>query len=149
MVLGAVGLSLALAACAAPGTTSSSAAGPGKLYSVKAVRAPFYRYGPQQANGPDQRLPRNTVLTVVSVSFGYSKVQLESGEQGYVASEDIQQAPPDIAGSLAKTPSIVAQSHSRKNRLDFHDALLPAAPLPLDLPEPTPIPGPESSPVAH
>jgi hypothetical protein len=113
---------------------------------VSAKETPFYRYGPLQGNGPDQKLAEDTLVTVVRPSFGYSKVCLLNGDQGYLASEDIHLASPAlVAAAFAPPPSSGAASF----RLDSNDPRLiaPPPPLPADLPEPTPIPGTESPPV--
>lgn len=124
-------------------------AGSGKYYAVSAKETPFYHYGPMQGNGPDQKLPQDTLLSLIRPSFGYSKVKLLSGEQGYVASEDIHVASPALVAAATAPPPDTATSRIPKFRLDSNDPRLiaPPEPLPIDLPEPTPIPGTESSPV--
>ncbi len=73
----------------------------GKLFSVAADQTSFYRYGPQQGNGPDESLPKDTLMTLIRPSFGYCKVQLVSGnKEGYVASEDIKPASPTLIAAL-------------------------------------------------
>ena len=123
--------------------------GSGKYYAVGAKETPFYHYGPLQGNGPDQKLSQDTLLSVVRPSFGYSKVRLLNGEQGYVASEDIHVASPALVAAATAPPPPTATSRISKFRLDSNDPRLIAPPeaLPMDLPEPTPIPGTESSPV--
>jgi hypothetical protein len=63
------------------------------LYAVKMEKTPFYRFGPQQGGGPDRDLPRDTVVTAIRQSMGYTKVRLEDGQEGFVASEDLVRAP--------------------------------------------------------
>jgi hypothetical protein len=75
------------------GTTNS-------WYSVAASQTPFYRHGPQQGNGPDMQLPRDSIMKVIRPSFGYVKVQLQDGENGYVANEDIRPAPATLVADL-------------------------------------------------
>jgi hypothetical protein len=136
-----------LAACSTPDVAKPGAStGSGKYYAVSAKETPFYHYGPLQGNGPDQKLPQDTLVTVVRPSFGYSKVRLLNGEQGYLASEDIHVASPALVAAATAPPS--ASSGISKFRLDSNDPRLiaPPPPLPADLPEPTPIPGTESSP---
>lgn len=138
---GMAAIFMALAACSTSSVTSVSHE---KFYAVKSDAADFFRYGPQQRNGPDQKLTRNTLLTVVQPSFGYSKVQLMSGEQGYVAAEDIAPASPSLIAAVTAPPTrhgLTFPLNSRDPRL-----LTPPPPLPVDLPEPTPIPANESSP---
>jgi hypothetical protein len=104
-------------------------------FAVKTETTPFYRYGPQQGNGPDRELPRDTVVTVIRQSMGYSKVRLDDGVQGFVSSEDLKRAPEKLIAHV-DTPA----------RLDFSN--LPPPP-PVQLPtadppspefEPTPLP---------
>src|SRR5436305_11629565 len=112
-------VAMLLSAC----STSDSAkptAGPnsGKYYAVGTKETPLYHYGPQQGSGPDQKLPQDTLLTVVRPSFGYCKVRLMNGEQGYVASEDIQVASPALVAAATAPPPPTATSRIQKFRLD-------------------------------
>jgi hypothetical protein len=110
-------------------------------YSVAANQTPFYRYGPQQGNGPDSQLPRDSIMKVIRPSFGYVKVQLQDGESGYVASEDIRPAPATlVAERLAPPPAPLPAfaGPGEQFQLDSEDPRLIAPPEPL--PEPTPLP---------
>ena len=70
-----------------------------KLFAVSADSAAFFRHGPQAGREPDTTLPKETVVKLIRPSFGYSKVEVvATGEQGYVASEEIR---PTSAGLLA------------------------------------------------
>ena len=126
-------------------------------YSVTAEQTPFYKYGPQQGSGPDTQLAQNSIMKVIRPSFGYVKVKLQDGESGYVASEDIQPAPPAlVAEKLAPPPEITTPtiaSHSEQGEqfgLNSDDPRLiaPPEPLPELVPapdfrfEPAPIPDP-------
>lgn len=130
-------------------TTSSvspeimAAAKSGRLFAVSAEQTAFYRYGPQQGSGPDQKLPHDTVLALVRPSFGYSKVELLTGEQGYVASEDIHTASRELIAAATAPPPTLAENRSHHFRWNSDDPRLiaPPEPLPIDLPEPTPLPG--------
>lgn len=84
----------------------------GKLYAVTAESTAFYRYGPQQGSGPDMSLPRDTLVNLIRPSLGYSKVKLlADGQEGFVASEDIQAAPPHLAATMnAPAPAPAAFS---------------------------------------
>src|SRR3954451_13492810 len=101
------------------------------LFAVTAEKTSFYHYGPQQGRGPDRELPRDTLVTVIRRSWGYSKVKLEDDEQGFVASDDLGRAPERLIAQI--------------NHDDISD--LPPPP-PVKLPtsdnspefEPTPIP---------
>src|SRR4029077_9885522 len=78
--------------------------GDSKFYAVSADKTPFFRYGPQQGNGADMQLPRDTLMTVIRPSFGYCKVHLLSGDDGYVASEDIHVAPAALIAAVTAPP---------------------------------------------
>ncbi|HEY2103401.1 MAG TPA: hypothetical protein VGH08_09125 [Chthoniobacterales bacterium] len=137
-----------VAACSTSDSVMSREASSGRYYAVGVEETPFYHYGPQQGNGPDKKLTRNTLLTVIAPSFGYSRVQLMNGEQGYLASEDIHLASAALVAAATAPPPGNATSRVQRFRLNSGDPRLitPPEPLPLDLPEPTPIPETQSSP---
>jgi len=120
----------------------------GRWYSVAANQTPFYRYGPQQASGPDQQLPHDAIMKVIRPSFGCVKVQLQDGENGYVASEDIAPAAAAlVAEKLAPPPPPPAapepsyagqQEPGEQFDLDSGDPRLIAPPEPLPLASPSP-----------
>jgi hypothetical protein len=142
------GILTLLAVCATSCSTSDlgapTASDSGKYYAVSVKQAEFYLYGPQQANGPDQKLPQDTLVMLIRPSFGYSKVKLMNGLQGYVASQDIRAAPPEVVSAATNPP--VSNETGRNPKFHFDPRLLPPEPLPNDAPEPTPIPGAEPSP---
>jgi len=57
--------------------------------------AQFFRLGPQQAGGADLSLRTGERVMLQRKEFGYSRVQLEDGQIGYIANEDLQAAPPE------------------------------------------------------
>ncbi len=132
---------------------NAAVAGPnGAWYSVVTAQTPFYHYGPQQSNGPDRQLPKGSLMKVIRSSSGYGQVQLENGESGYVASEDIHPAPPAIA--VKKTapprsapPLIVNQVQEERFRINSSDPRLMAPPEPL--PETVKHATPSPTPTAH
>lgn len=139
-------LPVAAAALLAAGCTSSGrpkvfSSGTDTWYAVAASQTPFYRYGPQQGNGPDMHLPHDAIMQVIRPSFGYVKVKLQDGESGYVASEDIRPAAPAlVAEKLAPPPpppeltAPTFASHSEQGEqfgLDSDDPRLIAPPEPL------------------
>lgn len=142
------GILTLLAVCATSCSTSDlgapTASNSGKYYAVSVKQAEFYIYGPQQASGPDRKLPQDTLVMLIRPSFGYSKVKLMNGQQGYVASQDIRAAPPEVVSAV--TNPHVSNETSRTRKFHFDPRLLPPEPLPNDAPEPTPIPGAEQSP---
>jgi len=138
--------------CSTPDSGAPAASNSGQYYIVNARKALFYRYGPQQANGPDGKLPQGTLMTLIRPAFGYSKIQLLTGLQGYVATQDIQVAPPEVVQTRINPNRPLAGTSESNRHLRFHDNIVdprflpPPPPLPEDQPEPTPIPGTESSP---
>jgi len=64
----------------------------------------FFRHGPQAGRDPDKTLSKETVVTLIRPSFGYSKVEITAtGEQGYVSSEDIRPASSNLIASVSAT----------------------------------------------
>jgi hypothetical protein len=139
-------LSLVVALCA-PGCSfvqTNLASDGGKFYAVKAEKTSFYKYGPQQGNGPDMELPKDTLMTLIRPSFGYCKVHLTSGQEGYVANEDIDVAPPALVATVSEPPPGAEPTrHSERFNLNSTDPRLVVPPedLPENNPEPTPLPG--------
>lgn len=120
-----------LSACASRGPNPVAKINQGKMFAVAADSTPFYRFGPQQGNGPDQTLPRDTVMTLIRPSFGYCKVALVSGGEGYVASEDIKPASPTLLAALF--PPLPPPGSSTSENFDIHSS---EPPPPETLPEP-------------
>ena len=118
------------------GTTNS-------WYSVAASQTPFYRHGPQQGNGPDMQLPRDSIMKVIRPSFGYVKVQLPDGENGYVANEDIRPAPATLVAEklapppeLPPPPPVADQGEQFQINSDDPRLISPPEPLPEVSPRP-------------
>ena len=97
-LLTAAGLAGCKGGSAASATTAANNAAPlptdgsvpsADRWKVKADTTPFYHYGPQQLNGSDQDLKKETRITMLTRSGGYSRVRLPSNEVGYVGTEDI------------------------------------------------------------
>ncbi len=138
---------------AAPVNNAVNAAVTNQNYSVvKADFTPLYRTGPQQPNGPDQSLPKNTLVTLLKRGFGFSRVQLDNGVNGYVATEDLGPAPaelinppkPTINSNIDNNSAIVEHYSAEKAE---HSAAVstgnaeaaPELPEPRLEPEPTPV----------
>ena len=103
----------------------------GKLFAVSSDTTSFYRYGPQQGNGPDEALPKDTLMTLIRPSFGYCKVQLVgNSKEGYVASEDIKPAPPTLIAALT------APAHTSSGGRENFDIRSSEPPPPEALPDP-------------
>jgi len=137
---------LCFAACASKNPGAVSKSNSGKVYVVAADKTSFYRYGPQQGNGPDQELAKDTLLTLIRPSFGYAKVQLVAGSQeGFVASEDIRPAPPTLLAALTAPPPVASSSSSLPENFDTQSSeppppeALPDPDLPPASAEPSPL----------
>jgi len=141
--LAAVVLAFFFTGCAGGKNSNAAASSIAGWYSVTAQQTPFYHYGPQQGNGPDSQLPRDSIMKVIRPSFGYVKVQLQDGENGYVANEDIGPANPTlVAEKLAPPPPpdpvIASQGGEEQFQLNSNDPRLIAPPEPLPEASPTP-----------
>lgn len=136
--------------------------------------AQFYRLGPQQAGGADLSLRTGEFVMLQRKEFGYSRVQLEDGQVGYMANEDLQTAPPEprrkrglrSGATNGETPKRNKRSAPAYDEELFEDIALPdpnldimpeeipleplpeLIPAPVDQPErkPTKIPMPGSTP---
>ena len=98
-------LAVVLAGCSATNKTTQTttpAKREAKLFVVSVDSAPFFRRGPQPGRDPDKSLPKETVVKLIRPSFGYSKVEVaETGEQGYVATEEIRPASSNLVASVS------------------------------------------------
>ena len=61
---------------------------------VSDEKAPFFSKGPAQAKGPDTMLANGDEVEVLRKEFGFSFVQLDNGQTGYVANDALVTAPP-------------------------------------------------------
>jgi hypothetical protein len=131
---------LALPSCS--NLNLSTAAGGNRFYAVTAESAAFYQYGPQQGGGPDKKLDKGTLMNLIRPSFGYCKVKLKTGEEGFVANEEISVA----SSALIAAANPPSQSHrAERFRFDSPDPRLEMPPEQLPEFEPTPIPEPSPS----
>jgi hypothetical protein len=139
-ILGAALGSLLLAACAGPQPASTPLAGDiGPIhYIVTADSTSFYKYGPAQASGPDLRLKKGDLLTMVQRRFGYSRVIDADGDAGYVPTDDIAPAPAaqtaSLSPSLKKTRGAAAPANYDGQP---DDSVLPSKQPPSDQPAPS------------
>ena len=122
-----------------------------KVFVVSVESAAFFRHGPQAGREPDKTLSKETVVKLIRPSFGYSKVEVvATGEQGYVASEDLRPSSSTLVASVSArqadplaTPS--PQSGLDQFNLNSNDPRLVPPPEdlpPADLPAPAPSPEP-------
>jgi len=136
-----VAVTMVCCGCAKWNRARPAAANGEKFFAVTANSTPFYLYGPQQGSGADKTLPKDTLVTLIRSSFGYAKVKLTTGEQGYVARDDIRPAPPALIAA-ANAPTGPSGAHLRP---DLSDPRFIAPPESLPEFEPTPIPNPPDS----
>ena len=108
--------------------------------------ASFYRLGPQQAGGADRSLRKDERVMRLRKEFGYSRVQLEDGQVGYMANEELMEAPPEPRTKRLNRKRNGASS-SRSSAVESFDDSSIALPdpsldiLPEDVPlEPLPAP---------
>ncbi len=86
-------------------TGSQPVSADANAYQVSAKTTGFYRFGPAQGTGADLSLTAGQRLALLARSGGYSRVRLETGDTGYVASEDIALAPPPEPTPTPAPPS--------------------------------------------
>lgn len=121
--------------------------------------ASFFRLGPQQAGGADRSLRTGERVMLLRKEFGYSRVQLEDDQVGYMANEDIQPAPPEPRrkpGQRKPGQGGGGRAYEDDNysdipvvadpSLDIMPEDVPIEPLPDLLPEPVDSPAPTPSP---
>jgi hypothetical protein len=143
---------VALCGCGGHATADKASALNGdRIYAVSSDAAAFYRYGPQQGNGPDRTLARDTLVRLIRPSFGYCKVQvMEDKQQGYVAADDLRVAPANlVAAANATPPPIASTSSPAAEQFDVNDPRLNATQEqlpPPDLPPATETPPPDAAP---
>lgn len=118
---------LAAAGCAGnkavannPGRDLSAPVKPEDQYKITAdPTAPFYRFSPQQAAGPDQQIKKETRVELVSKLAGFSKIKLPSGDVGFVDTADIGHlSPKEIADEQALAAAQQAQAAALANPIN-------------------------------
>ena len=124
--------------CINSNSSWSRAAGK-KLFAVGVDAAPFYYHGPRQGAGPDKTLPKDTFVTMIRPSFGYCKVRLTTGEEGYMANDDLH----IVASTMIATASTSAPNNATAAHLspDAANSQFPTSEAAPEF-EPTPIPVP-------
>ena len=126
-------------------TSTATSKREAKLFVVSVESASFFLHGPQAGRDADKTLSRETVVKLIRPSFGYSKVEIAAtGEQGYISSEEIRPASPNLiaAASGPKVDPLATPSTSpavEQFNLDSSDPRL--VPPPEDLP-PAELPAP-------
>ena len=77
----------------------------------------------------DQQLPKDSLMKVINLSFGYDKVQPQSRQASYVASEDIKPASVELVSRVVDRDSAATGEHFRLNLGDPR-LIAPSEPLP-------------------
>jgi hypothetical protein len=141
-------LLLVFAGCSATNKTTQTttpAKRDAKLFVVSVESAAFFRRGPQPGREPDKTLSKETVLKLIRPSFGYSKVEVAAtGEQGYVASEEIRPASSNLIASVSATkvdPLATPDSSPAAEQFNLNSNDPRLVPPPEDLP-PAELPAP-------
>ena len=73
------------------------------------IRRRFIVMAPQQGSGADQQMPKDSLMKAINPSFDYCEVQLQNGQAGYVASEDIKSASVELVASVLTPANTVAR----------------------------------------
>jgi hypothetical protein len=142
-------VSVLITGCKSSNKPAQSTTKATRLFAVKVDSAAFFRRGPRPGCDPDLKLPRDTVVKLIRPSFGYSKVQVvTSGQQGYVASEEIGPASSTLLAAATLSPTDSAATPTtgpagEQFNLNSDDPRLvpPPEQLPdVDLPAPAPEP---------
>jgi hypothetical protein len=82
--------------------TATSAKRDAKVFVVSVASVAFLHHGPRAGREPDKRLSKETVVTLIRPSFGYSKVEIAAtGEKGYVSSDEIRPASSNLVASVS------------------------------------------------
>ena len=98
-------VSIVVTGCKSSDKPAQSTTKASRLFAVKVDSAGFFQRGPRPGE-PDLKLPRDTVVRLIRPSFGYSKVQVvTSGQQGYVASEEIGPASSTLLAAATISPA--------------------------------------------
>jgi hypothetical protein len=125
--------------CVTSDPVPASAAAGKKFFAVDVDSAAFYYYGPHPGSGPDRTLPKGTLVAMIRPSFGCCKVRLTTGEEGYVASDDLHFASSALLAEASAPPGhAVTAAHFSPDPVDSQFP----APEPAPDFEPTPIPIP-------
>jgi hypothetical protein len=133
----AIAGTLAAACSSAPKNPAAAGGKPG-FYLVSAQQTPFYKFGPAQGNGPDAQLKKGQLLTMVEKHYGYSRVQTEDSQTGFVATDDLEPAPSEPAPTSAPAGKKIGRGSGRAPGFEQpNDIPLPAEQLPSDIPAPS------------
>ncbi len=130
--------------CAKISPNSSGAAITGNLYVVATKSTGFYHYNPHQEVGPDKFLPKDTVVTLIRPSFGFSSAKLMNGEEGYVSSKDLRVAPAELVAAVTAAAAPTARKPGPTVQIDPPRSTFPEPPPPAAGFEPSPLPSPHS-----
>lgn len=101
-------------------------------------KAPFYRFPPLAEAKPDLWLPRHTAMKLILPTPGHSKVELDTGEVGYISS-DLLEAFDEGGGSPDESGPALPPGPT----LPDQNPVQPIKPLPPPVLDPTSVPLPQ------
>jgi hypothetical protein len=110
---------------------SAVAAATGQDYRVAAGdQVPLYIYGPQQLGVPNLLLKKNSPVRVIRTQLGYTLVQTEEGQVGWVPTEDLTAAPAEPS-ELAYDASVPDAENGSKAKTSNSGSATPTASPPV------------------
>ena len=107
-----------------------------QLYTVTATSTAFYTHSPRQG-GPDQRLPKDTLLRLIRYSPSFAKVALLEGPTGFVFTDDIAPCQRSVSAGTVARPALAASAQAPAEVADM-PSRVPEQPLPEFEPSPLP-----------
>jgi len=107
-----------------------------RLYTVTATSTAFYTHGPRQG-GPDQRLPKDTLLRLIRYSPSFAKVALLEGPTGFVLTDDIAPSQQSVSVGTVARPALAASRQAPAEVAEV-PSRIPEQPLPEFEPAPLP-----------
>lgn len=127
-------LALAGTGCQSPDAGADGDGAETARYQVSVESTPFYRLGPQQEAGADMQLTEGTRVTMLDRGFGFSNVELDNGWTGWLATADVEPAPPEPEIPMATGSDNIEGNAAIVGRFSPDD--VPADFQPADLPDP-------------
>lgn len=94
---------------------------------VASEGTPFYRLGPQQPAGPDLNLEEGRRVTMQEKRFGYSRVLLDNGWTGWLATDDVEAASDPV---VVERPATLEENSAIVRRYRPDTPPVEDAPLP-------------------
>jgi hypothetical protein len=122
--------------CAGTHAPSANNDSPQQLYTVTATSTAFYTHSPRQG-GPDQRLPKDTLVRLIRYSPSFAKVALLEGPTGFVLTDDIAPCQRSVSVGAVARPALAASRQAPAEVAEV-PRRVPEQPLPEFEPAPLP-----------